>query len=60
MSDRLLSRHLASIVLLKLAALVALWAFFVRDARVEVDVRTAATRLVDVGPSAPPPPSPRP
>jgi hypothetical protein len=60
MSGRPLSRHLASIVLLKLAALVALWALFVRDARVDVDVQAAATRMVEVAPPPPSPPSPLP
>ncbi|MFT3718209.1 cytochrome oxidase putative small subunit CydP [Pseudorhodoferax sp.] len=42
MTDRHLLHHLAAAVLIKLLMLVALWWFFVRDARVAVDAEAAA------------------
>jgi hypothetical protein len=44
--DRRLLRHLVIAVLVKLAALAALWFWFVRDATVRVDSDRAALRLV--------------
>jgi hypothetical protein len=59
--DRLV-RHLAVAVALKLAVLCALWWFFIRGERVDVDVDRAAVHLVASGapvgtPSRPTPPS---
>ncbi len=54
MTDRRLVRHLAIAVLLKLLALVVLWAAFVRDARIEVDASEAVSRLGTPTPSASP------
>ncbi|MBN8489273.1 MAG: hypothetical protein J0M20_16295 [Burkholderiales bacterium] len=52
-----LSRHLALLVLVKLAVLVGLWWAFVRDAAVPVDDQRAAAHLTGA-PAAPPTPAP--
>ncbi len=45
-NDKRLLRHLVLAVLIKLAAVMALWWMFVRDARVEVDAERAGARVV--------------
>jgi hypothetical protein len=52
MKPRTLPRHLALLVLIKLAVLVALWWAFVRDAGVTVDDQRAAAHLTGA-PAAP-------
>ena len=44
--DRTLVRKLALVLVIKLAVLMALWWFFVRDQRVSVDGEGVATRLL--------------
>jgi hypothetical protein len=51
-----LSRHLALLVLAKLAVLAGLWWAFVRDAAVPVDDQRAAAHLSGT-PAAPPTPA---
>jgi hypothetical protein len=53
-ADRRLLQHLALAVLVKLVLLTALWALFVRDARVKVDPDLAARRLVQHEPATAP------
>ena len=44
--DRTLVRKLATVLVIKLAVLVALWWGFVRDQRVPVDVDAAASQML--------------
>lgn len=44
--DRTLVRKLAVVLVIKLAVLMALWWFFVRDQRVSVDGEGVATQLL--------------
>ncbi len=53
MTDRLLMRHLAVAVLLKVLVLALLWWLFVRDSRVAVDGPAAAQHLAAPSPAAP-------
>jgi hypothetical protein len=52
LADRRLVRHLVIAVLVKLAALTALWWWFVRDIAVSVDADRAAIQMVPVAGSS--------
>ena len=49
--DRSLVRKLATVLVIKLAVLTALWWFFVRDQRVPVDVDAAASQMLGANPA---------
>jgi hypothetical protein len=46
LQDRTLVRKLATVLVIKLAVLVALWWWFVRDQRVPVDTGTTASQML--------------
>ena len=52
LSDQTLVKKLAIVLVLKLAVLVALWWFFVRDQRVPVDGNSVASQFLTPAPTS--------